>query len=86
MLNEAGARCAAGGIRKPAAYLMGLIQRALKGDFHPWAGQAETTPIAAHPQSAPARTTRKKGEPASAVAQACLDELRQLRGKRSGRQ
>ncbi|PHN28401.1 STY4528 family pathogenicity island replication protein [Pseudomonas sp. ICMP 564] len=86
VLNEAGARCAAGGIRKPAAYLMGLIQRALKGDFHPWAGQAETTPIAAHPQSAPARTTRKKGEPASAVAQACLDELRQLRGKRSGRQ
>ncbi|MDO7896297.1 STY4528 family pathogenicity island replication protein [Pseudomonas citrulli] len=84
VLNEAGARCAAGGIRKPAAYLMGLIQRALKGDFHPWAGQAEPTPVTVS-QSTPARTTRKKGEPASALAQACLNELRQLRGKHPGR-
>lgn len=85
VLNEAGARCAAGGIRKPAAYLMGLIQRALKGDFHPWAGQAESLPIA-EPPPAPPRQLRKKGEPASALVQACLDELRQLRSKRPGRQ
>ncbi|CAI8946932.1 STY4528 family pathogenicity island replication protein [Pseudomonas sp. OA65] len=85
VLNEAGARCAAGGIRKPAAYLMGLIQRALKGDFHPWAGQAESLPIA-EPPPAPPRQLRKKGEPASALVQACLDELRQLRSKRTGRQ
>jgi hypothetical protein len=85
VLNEAGARCAAGGIRKPAAYLMGLIQRALKGDFRPWASQAESLPIA---ESSPvlSRAPRKKGEPASALAQACLNELRQLRGKRPGRQ
>ena len=86
VLNEAGARCAAGGIRKPAAYLMGLIQRALKGDFRPWAGQAESSPIAVPP---PSRPSRQPGEPASALAQACLNELRQLRqlrGKGSGRQ
>ncbi|TKJ80304.1 hypothetical protein PspCFBP13509_08705 [Pseudomonas sp. CFBP13509] len=85
VLNEAGARCAAGGIRKPAAYLMGLIQRALKGDFRPWASQAESLPIA---ESSPvlSRAPRKKGEPASALAQACLNELRQLCGKRPGRQ
>ena len=82
VLNEAGARCAAGGIRKPAAYLMGLIQRALKGDFHPWAGQTEPSPIAEPPPPAPSRPSRKQGEPASALAQACLNELRQLRGKR----
>ncbi len=80
VLNEAGARCTAGGIRKPAAYLMGLIQRALKGDFRPWASQAKPSPVAEPPPSAPSRPTRKKGEPASALAQACLNELRQLRG------
>ncbi|WP_460953430.1 STY4528 family pathogenicity island replication protein [Pseudomonas marginalis] len=86
VLNEAGARCAAGGIRKPAAYLMGLIQRALKGDFRPWAGQAEPLPIAEPPLPATSRSTRQQGEPASALALACLNELRQLRGKRGGRQ
>lgn len=85
VLNEAGARCAAGGIRKPAAYLMGLAQRALKGDFRPWASQAEPSPVAEPPPPAPSRPSRKKGEPASALAQACLNELRQLRGG-SGRQ
>ncbi|TNF83465.1 hypothetical protein FGE05_09455 [Pseudomonas sp. ICMP22404] len=86
VLNEAGARCAAGGIRKPAAYLMGLIQRALKGEFHPWTGQTEPSFIAEAALTAPVRSTRKPGEPASALAQACLNELRQLRGKRPGRQ
>ncbi|NAO28872.1 hypothetical protein PsdCFBP2356_20360 [Pseudomonas syringae pv. dysoxyli] len=86
VLNEAGARCASGGIRKPAAYLMGLIQRALKGDFHPWAGQTEPTLIAEPRVKAPARAPRQPGEPASALAQACLNELRQLRSKRPGRQ
>jgi hypothetical protein len=86
VLNEAGARCVAGGIRRPAAYLMGLIQRALNGDFHPWAGQTEPSPVVEPPPTAPARPSRKQGEPASALAQACLNELRQLRGKRPGRQ
>ena len=86
VLNEAGARCKAGGIRKPAAYLMGLIQRALNGDFHPWAGQTEPFPVAKPPPAASSRPTRKQGEPASALAQACLNELRQMRGKRPGRQ
>ncbi|PBQ09405.1 STY4528 family pathogenicity island replication protein [Pseudomonas syringae] len=86
VLNEVGARCAAGGIRKPAAYLMGLIQRALNGDFRPWACQAEPSPIAEPPPPAPSRPSRQQGEPASAVAQACLSELRQLSGKRGGRQ
>ncbi|MBW1248776.1 hypothetical protein I7860_18995 [Pseudomonas tolaasii] len=86
VLNEAGARCAAGGIRKPAAYLMGLIQRALKGDFRPWAGQSESSPVAVPTPPTPSRRSRQPGEPASALAQACLNELRQLRGKRGGRQ
>jgi len=86
VLNEAGARCAAGGIRKPAAYLMGLIQRALNGEFRLWAGQSEPLPIAEPPAPPPSRPIRKQGEPASALAQACLNELRQLRGKLGGHQ
>ena len=86
VLNEAGARCTAGSVRKPAAYLMGLIQRALKGDFRPWAGQTEPSPVAEPPPTAPSRPSRKQGEPASALAQACLNELRQLCGKRPGHQ
>jgi len=87
VLNEAGARCTAGSVRKPAAYLMGLIQRALKGDFRPWAGQTESSPTAEPPPTAPpSRPSRQQGEPASALAQACLNELRQLRSKRLGRQ
>ena len=85
VLNETGARCAAGGIRKPAAYLMGLIQRALNGDFHPWAGKTEPSSIAEPPPTGPSRPSRQQGEPASVLAQACLNELRQLRGKRPGR-
>ena len=86
VLNEAGARCTAGSVRKPAAYLMGLIQRALKGDFRPWAGQTEPSPVAEPPPTAPSRPSRKQGEPTSALAQACLNELRQLCGKRPGHQ
>ncbi|AUG07819.1 STY4528 family pathogenicity island replication protein [Pseudomonas sp. S09G 359] len=86
VLNEAGARCTAGGIRKPAAYLMGLIQRALNGDFRPWAGQIAPSPVTEPPPNAPLRPPRKQGQPASALAQACLNELRQLRGKRPGPQ
>lgn len=81
VLNEAGARCAAGGIRKPAAYLMGLIQRALRGEFHPWAGQAASPVVSSGPAAPP---SRKPGEPLSPLVQACLDELRQLPAKRPG--
>lgn len=84
VLNEVAARCAAGGIRKPSAYLMGLIQRALRGEFHPWAGQMGPPADTAPPP--PPRPPRAQGQPVSPLAQACLDELRQLRGNRAGRQ
>ncbi|MDH1440359.1 STY4528 family pathogenicity island replication protein [Pseudomonas sp. GD03721] len=86
VLNEIGARYAAGGIRKPAAYLMGLIQRALRGEFHPWAGQVTLQPPVTPAASLPPRPPRTQGEPISPLAQACLDELRQLRGNHPGRQ
>lgn len=90
VLNEAGARCAAGDIRKPTAYLMGLIQRALRGEFHPWAGQTAPSPVvssgptAPPPPPPPPPRSRKPGEPLSPLVQACLDELRQLPAKHPG--
>lgn len=86
VLNEVGARCAAGGIRKPAAYLMGLIQRALRGEFHPWAGQMWPQTTVDTATTLPQLPSRTQGEPISPLAQACLDELRQLRGNRPGPQ
>jgi hypothetical protein len=82
VLYEAGARCLAGGIRKPAAYVMGLIQRALNGDFHPWAAPIPPPSAADPPPMGSVKALGKHGKPASALAQACLNELRQLRNNR----
>jgi hypothetical protein len=86
VLDEAAARCAAGEVRKPAAYLMGLIQRALHGEFHPWAVVHRQPKAKGAPLPTPqitqdeARTApRTPGAPLSATVQACLDELRELR-------
>jgi hypothetical protein len=83
VINEAAVRCARGEIRKPVAYLMGLIKRACQGEFTLWAGRAET----ATPVTPPHRTTKaeppcerppRSGErTASPIALACLEELKQ---------
>ncbi|PMR75299.1 STY4528 family pathogenicity island replication protein [Billgrantia endophytica] len=39
ILDEWEARCRASTVRNPAGYLFGLIQKAMRGEFHPWAGQ-----------------------------------------------
>lgn len=83
VLDEAGARCTAGGIRKPGAYLMGLIQRALQGEFHPWAVNQGPSISASPPQHAPPTATTHPGQPLSPQAQLCRDELRRRCGKRS---
>ena len=61
VLDEWAARCQAGGIRNPAGYLFGVIQKAIKGEFHAWAGQNRqtVTPVTARapvatPSSQPA--------------------------------
>lgn len=51
VLDEWAARCQAGGIRNPAGYLFGVIQKAIKGEFHAWAGQPEHAPTAISPSS-----------------------------------
>jgi hypothetical protein len=39
VLDEWDARCREGRIRHPAAYLFGIVQKALRGEFKAWAGQ-----------------------------------------------
>lgn len=51
VLDEWQVRCAAGGVQRPAAYLFGILQKALRGDFHPWATKAK--PAAPPPSTAP---------------------------------
>lgn len=82
VISEAVVRCARGDIRKPVAYLMGLVKRACQGEFTLWAGRAEVRPdLSAQPASPPSqpaagRANRAKDRAASPLAQACLQELK----------
>ncbi|MGE0373357.1 MAG: STY4528 family pathogenicity island replication protein [Gammaproteobacteria bacterium] len=56
VLDEWAARCQAGGIRNPAGYLFGVIQKAIKGEFHAWAShgdKAAPSPSVVSPTPAP---------------------------------
>ena len=82
VLDEAGARCATGGVRNPCRYLMGLVQRALRDDFTPWAAPiaSQESPPAASPPSMDMQApyVRNPNEPLSEQVMGCLQELRQL--------
>ncbi|WP_264312989.1 STY4528 family pathogenicity island replication protein [Pseudomonas putida] len=86
VINEAAVRCARGEIRKPVAYLMGLIKRACQGEFTLWAARAEATTATTAPSLAPkAMPAQPPGErpkrggqrTASPLALSCLEELKQ---------
>jgi hypothetical protein len=53
VLDEWDARCAASGVRSPAAYLLGITQKALRGEFTAWAAQRELE-VAQPPHPPPA--------------------------------
>lgn len=84
VLDEAHARCAAGTVRKPAAYLLGLVQRALTGEFKPWASTPSSSNAApAPPEEHPTVASRARTTPpqaASPLAKSYLAELRAITG------
>lgn len=49
VLDEWATRCQAGGIRNPAGYLFGVIQKAIKGEFHAWATRPKQEPTTISP-------------------------------------
>jgi hypothetical protein len=75
-------------VRRPAAYLMGLIRKAIEGDFRLWAARDIATKVPAPKavrvqQAVPEpKSAERSGAPRSAspVARACLDQLRQQCG------
>jgi len=77
VLDEWEARCRAGGIRNPAGYLFGVIQKAIKGEFHAWAGQsgqAATSP----PATSPAAPAPSRQPADSTIVQEHLSRLQAL--------
>ncbi len=72
VFDEWAARCRVSAVRKPAAYLFGLIQRALRGEFHPWASQRSThsnSPGMPPPLPAGNEQTHDSPEPAAFIAE-----------------
>ena len=81
VLDEWQLRCEAGGVQRPEAYLFGILQKALRGDFHPWATQAKakpTSPAPPPPQPPPLSPEERQARLDSARRH--LTELRTLLG------
>lgn len=53
VLDEWAARCRSNEVRKPAGYLFGIIQAAIRGEFNAWAGQDKSKIGDVDPPTAP---------------------------------
>jgi hypothetical protein len=85
VLDEWDARCRVGRIRHPAAYLYGIIQKALRGEFKVWAGQnveqsTERSIVAPHPS----RTDDKVAAVPLVSSEAAREHLAHLRAMLHG--
>jgi len=80
VLDEWAARCSNHGIRNPAGYLFGIIQRAIHGEFNAWAKKdpppAPTPPNERPPPASPPQTQGKPVPPE--VARQHIERLRNL--------
>ncbi|GLK91165.1 STY4528 family pathogenicity island replication protein [Pseudomonas turukhanskensis] len=73
VLDEWAARCRSSEVRKPAGYLFGIIQAAIRGEFKAWAGQGQRNAVATDP---PPATNPRPANPE--VVQAHLAHLHAL--------
>lgn len=71
VLDEWQVRCETGDVQRPASYLFGILQKALSGDFHPWAAHS----IHAQERASP---TREQQEAQRTLAHEHLAQLRKL--------
>ena len=80
VLDEWATRCANHGIRNPAGYLFGIIQRAIHGEFNAWVKKdpppAPTQPNERPPPAPPPQTQGKPVPPE--VARQHIERLRDL--------
>ena len=77
VLDEWQARCDAGGVQRPDAHLFGILQKALRGDFHPWATQNKAKPA---PPAPPPPLSAEERQARLDNARRHLTELRELLG------
>jgi len=81
VLDEWAARCSNHGIRNPAGYLFGIIQRAIHGEFNAWAKKdapsAPSPPNERPPPAAPPSQPQGKPVPPE-VAKQHIERLRNL--------
>ena len=79
VLDEWAARCQAGGIRNPAGYLFGVIQKAIKGEFQAWAARPQHEPTRISPASLESlRAPERDWSPPSTNQEAAKQHLRRL--------
>ncbi len=80
VLDEWATRCSSHGIRNPAGYLFGIIQRAIHGEFNAWAKKdAPSAPVPPSQRPPPAPPPQPQGKPVSPeVAKQHIERLRNL--------
>lgn len=80
VLDDWAARCSSHGIRNPAGYLFGIIQRAIHGEFNAWAKKdapSASVPPNERPPAAPPPQPQGKPVPPE-VAKQHIERLRNL--------
>jgi len=77
VLDEWAARCRGNDVRKPAGYLFGIIQKAIRGEFKAWAGQGRNTSESDENVASPDQQPASPG-----VAQMHLAQLHALLGRK----
>lgn len=84
VLDEWAARCGNQGIRNPAGYLFGIIQRAIHGEFNAWAKKdAPSAPVPPNERPPPAPPPQPQGKPVPPeVAKQHIERLRNLLARR----
>lgn len=80
VLDEWATRCSGNGIRNPAGYLFGIIQRAIHGEFNAWAkNETPSTPLSPDTRQSTAPPPRQQGKPVSReFARQHIEQLRNL--------
>ncbi len=81
VLDEWATRCSSHGIRNPAGYLFGIIQRAIHGEFNAWAKKdAPSAPVPPNERPPPAPPpSQPQGKPVPPeVAKQHIERLRNL--------
>lgn len=75
VLDEWAARCRGSTVRNPAGYLFGIIQKAIRGEFRAWAGQA------VHENAPPSPLSPGDSASAPSTREVALQHIAQLQGK-----